>query len=295
MTRDPSHRRGRDRRRHGRPRPRQRLPQRRHRLRPRPARHRAWSPSPTCTSRSPPTPPQRYGFARAETDWRAVVDAPDVDAVSVAVANSLHREIVEAALAAGKHVLCEKPLAPSVADAQAMVDAAAAHRPGRRGRLHLPPLPRHQRHPRAGRSGGLGPGAALRRQLLVRLRLRPAAADELALPAAAPAPACSPTSAATWSTWPSSSAARPPACRAPRWPPWSRTGPSRSASRSGTPAASQLSDERVPVENEDVCTFTTAVRRRRGRHVLAVPGRLRARQHAAARPVLRERHAPRST
>ncbi|MCA2214046.1 Gfo/Idh/MocA family protein [Jidongwangia harbinensis] len=67
---------------------------------------------------------RRYGFARAETDWRAVIDAPDVDAVSVAVANGLHREITEAALAAGKHVLCEKPLAPSVADAQAMVDAA---------------------------------------------------------------------------------------------------------------------------------------------------------------------------
>jgi predicted dehydrogenase len=70
---------------------------------------------------------RRYGFERTETDWRAVVDAPDVHAVSVAVANSLHREITEAALAAGKHVLCEKPLAPSVDDAQAMVDAAAAH------------------------------------------------------------------------------------------------------------------------------------------------------------------------
>src|SRR4051794_8293330 len=69
---------------------------------------------------------RRYGFARAETDWRAVVDDPDVQAVSVAVANSLHREIVVAALAAGKHVLCEKPLAPSVGDAQAMVDAAGA-------------------------------------------------------------------------------------------------------------------------------------------------------------------------
>jgi predicted dehydrogenase len=69
---------------------------------------------------------KRYGFERAETDWRAVIEAPDVDAVSVAVANNLHREIVEAALAAGKHVLCEKPLAPSVSDAQAMVDAATA-------------------------------------------------------------------------------------------------------------------------------------------------------------------------
>jgi predicted dehydrogenase len=55
-----------------------------------------------------------------------VIDAPDVGAVSVAVANSLHREIVEAALSAGKHVLCEKPLAPTVTDAQSMVDAAAA-------------------------------------------------------------------------------------------------------------------------------------------------------------------------
>ena len=68
---------------------------------------------------------ERFGFARTETDWRAVIDAPDIDAVSVAVANNLHREIVEAALAAGKHVLCEKPLAPSVDDAQAMADAAA--------------------------------------------------------------------------------------------------------------------------------------------------------------------------
>jgi predicted dehydrogenase len=68
----------------------------------------------------------RYGFARAETDWRAVVESPEVDAVSVAVANNLHREITEAALAAGKHVLCEKPLAPSIADAQAMIEAAAA-------------------------------------------------------------------------------------------------------------------------------------------------------------------------
>ena len=67
---------------------------------------------------------KRYGYERAETDWRAVLDAPDVDAVSIVVANSLHREIAEAALAAGKHVLCEKPMAPSVPDAQAMVRAA---------------------------------------------------------------------------------------------------------------------------------------------------------------------------
>jgi predicted dehydrogenase len=70
---------------------------------------------------------RRYGYERTETDWRAVVDAPDIHVVTVAVANHLHREITEALLAAGKHVLCEKPLAPSVDDAQAMVDAAGAH------------------------------------------------------------------------------------------------------------------------------------------------------------------------
>jgi len=70
---------------------------------------------------------RRYGFERVETDWRAIASAPDIDAVSVAVANHLHRPVTEALLAAGKHVLCEKPLAPGVDDAQAMVDAARAH------------------------------------------------------------------------------------------------------------------------------------------------------------------------
>lgn len=67
---------------------------------------------------------ERYGFQRFATDWQSIVEAPDVDAVSIVVANALHREIAEAALAAGKHVLCEKPMAPSVADARAMVRAA---------------------------------------------------------------------------------------------------------------------------------------------------------------------------
>ncbi|MGA2826903.1 MAG: Gfo/Idh/MocA family oxidoreductase [Streptosporangiaceae bacterium] len=68
---------------------------------------------------------RRYGYQRAETSWQAIAEAPDIDAVSVVVANALHREIVEALLEAGKHVLCEKPLAPSVADGQAMADRAA--------------------------------------------------------------------------------------------------------------------------------------------------------------------------
>jgi predicted dehydrogenase len=67
---------------------------------------------------------RRYGYERAEYDWRAIADAPDIDAVSVVVANHLHREIVEGLLAAGKHVLCEKPLAATQADGEAMVAAA---------------------------------------------------------------------------------------------------------------------------------------------------------------------------
>jgi predicted dehydrogenase len=69
---------------------------------------------------------KRYGYETAESSWEAIAKNPDIDAVSVVVANHLHREIVEGLLAAGKHVLCEKPLAPTVADARAMVDAAAS-------------------------------------------------------------------------------------------------------------------------------------------------------------------------
>src|SRR5918912_1217352 len=69
---------------------------------------------------------RRFGYARAETTWQAVADADDVDVVSVGVANHLHREVVEGLLAAGKHVLCEKPFAPTIADAESMVAAADA-------------------------------------------------------------------------------------------------------------------------------------------------------------------------
>jgi len=68
----------------------------------------------------------RYGFERHDADWRTVVDDPSIDVVSVVVANFLHREIVEALLAAGKHVLCEKPLSDTIEDARAMADAARA-------------------------------------------------------------------------------------------------------------------------------------------------------------------------
>ena len=59
------------------------------------------------------------------TDWREVVGRADIDVVDICTPGDTHAEIALAALAAGKHVLCEKPLANSVAEADRMVDAAA--------------------------------------------------------------------------------------------------------------------------------------------------------------------------
>ncbi|MEU6885310.1 Gfo/Idh/MocA family oxidoreductase [Streptomyces viridosporus] len=66
----------------------------------------------------------RHGWADAETDWRALVERDDVDLVDICTPGDSHAEIALAALAAGKHVLCEKPLANTVAEAEAMVRAA---------------------------------------------------------------------------------------------------------------------------------------------------------------------------
>ena len=66
-----------------------------------------------------------FGFDRAAPDWRALVDDPAVEAVVIATPPATHREIAEAALARGKPVLCEKPLAPTLADARAMTEVAA--------------------------------------------------------------------------------------------------------------------------------------------------------------------------
>lgn len=60
------------------------------------------------------------------TDYRELLSQPDIDAVSVCVPNFLHEPIVMAALQAGKHVLCEKPLATTVAAGQRMIAAAKA-------------------------------------------------------------------------------------------------------------------------------------------------------------------------
>ena len=67
----------------------------------------------------------KLGWEGHATDWRAVVERDDIDLVDICTPGDTHREIALAALAAGKHVLCEKPLANSVAEAREMAAAAA--------------------------------------------------------------------------------------------------------------------------------------------------------------------------
>ena len=64
-----------------------------------------------------------WGYERVETDWRKVVNAPDIDLIDIGSPNDTHYEIAMAAAKAGKMVLCEKPLAMDVKQAEAMVKA----------------------------------------------------------------------------------------------------------------------------------------------------------------------------
>ncbi|MGB3439415.1 MAG: Gfo/Idh/MocA family oxidoreductase [Actinophytocola sp.] len=68
----------------------------------------------------------KFGWASVQTDWRELVSSPDVQIVDVCTPGDTHCEIAIAALEAGKHVLCEKPLANTVAEAEAMTAAAEA-------------------------------------------------------------------------------------------------------------------------------------------------------------------------
>lgn len=65
----------------------------------------------------------QWGYESTETDWRAVIARNDIDAVDICTPNDMHAEIAIAAAEAGKMILCEKPLARTVAEAQQMVDA----------------------------------------------------------------------------------------------------------------------------------------------------------------------------
>lgn len=68
----------------------------------------------------------QYGFESSTGDWKALVANPAIQVVSITTPNSMHKEIALAAIAAGKHVHCEKPLSPTLSDSLEMVKAAEA-------------------------------------------------------------------------------------------------------------------------------------------------------------------------
>lgn len=69
---------------------------------------------------------EKFGWASVETDWRRLIERDDIDLIDICTPGDTHAEIAVAALEAGKHVLCEKPLANSVAEAERMAQAAEA-------------------------------------------------------------------------------------------------------------------------------------------------------------------------
>ncbi len=68
---------------------------------------------------------RRFGYARSCTDWREIVADPEIDIVDVCTPEDVHAAPSIAAAAAGKHVICEKPLAVTVEDAKAMAEAVS--------------------------------------------------------------------------------------------------------------------------------------------------------------------------
>jgi predicted dehydrogenase len=68
---------------------------------------------------------QEFGVESPETDWQKILQDPKLDAVHICTPNTLHFPMAKAALEAGKHVVCEKPLATSIGEAKQLVDLAA--------------------------------------------------------------------------------------------------------------------------------------------------------------------------
>jgi predicted dehydrogenase len=66
---------------------------------------------------------KRFGFESSTGDWRRIIEDPTIDIVDIATPNHLHPEMAIAAAEAGKHIICEKPLARTAPEAKAMLDA----------------------------------------------------------------------------------------------------------------------------------------------------------------------------
>lgn len=75
---------------------------------------------------------ERMGWSSCETDWRRLVERSDIDVVDIVTPNYMHAEMAIAALEAGKHVICEKPLAMNTEEAERVLEAAR-----KSGKLHM--------------------------------------------------------------------------------------------------------------------------------------------------------------
>jgi predicted dehydrogenase len=89
-----------------------------------------------------------FGFEASTANWRELIADPGVEVVSITTPNALHAEMAIVALEAGKHVWCEKPMAPSLEESERMA-AAARLGQGRHPRLQLYPETRRPLHPQA--------------------------------------------------------------------------------------------------------------------------------------------------
>jgi predicted dehydrogenase len=69
---------------------------------------------------------QRFGWQSRETDWKKLIDREDIDVIDICTSNNVHMPIAVAAAKAGKHIICEKPMAMNAAESRAMLDAAQA-------------------------------------------------------------------------------------------------------------------------------------------------------------------------
>lgn len=87
---------------------------------------------------------ERLGFAEHASDWREVVARRDIDIVDICTPGDSHAEIAVAAAEAGKVILCEKPLANTVADAERMLPPLPPCRRDPHGLSQLPALPRRR-------------------------------------------------------------------------------------------------------------------------------------------------------
>src|SRR5713101_1180610 len=70
---------------------------------------------------------ERFGIPRVFTDYREMLKERDIEMVTIAAPNSLHAQMTKDAAAAGKHIVCEKPLAMTIAEGEEMIAAAKQH------------------------------------------------------------------------------------------------------------------------------------------------------------------------